>query len=90
MLVFPADDGTELTLDAFEKRWGKLKRATNEALAACEIPLAIEDLHFQDLRSMAGDDAEEQGQNRATFLGNSQAVAERHYARREQKVRPIR
>lgn len=62
MLVFPADDGTELTLDAFEKRWGKLKRATNEALAACEIPLAIEDLHFQDLRSMAGDDAEEQGQ----------------------------
>lgn len=90
MLVFPADDGTELTLDAFEKRWWKLKRATNEALAACEIPLAIEDLHFQDLRSMAGDDAEEQGQDRATFLGNSKAVAERHYARREQKVRPIR
>jgi hypothetical protein len=59
-------------------------------LAQCEIGLAIENLHFHDLRATAGDDAVEQGQDRAAFLGNDPAVAERHYARRETKVRPLR
>ena len=90
MFIFPAENGEAVTLDAFEKRWGRLKRATNRMLAQCDVPLQIEDLHFHDLRSMAGDDAEEAGQDRHVFLGNSKAVAERHYARREVKVRPIR
>ena len=49
-------------------------RQTNEALAECEIPLAIEDLGFHDLRSKAGDDAEEASFDMHSFLGNTPAV----------------
>lgn len=90
--VFPAPDGQPLTLDAFEKRWGRLMRRANQMLKDGDLAgagLQITDLHFHDLRAKAGDDAEEQGQERDKFLGNSKAVADRHYARRAAKVYPV-
>lgn len=84
--VFAARDGKELSGSAFWDSFRDLLRFTNTALAECDIPLAIEDLGFHDLRSDAGDEAEEQGQDRAEFLGDSEAVANKHYARRERKV----
>lgn len=87
--VFPSRSGKPLTLSGFESNWSRLRETTNAALGECEIPLRIEDLHFHDLRSKAGDDAEEAGFNIADFLGNDKAVAERHYARREKVVLPL-
>lgn len=87
--IFPSRTGKPLTLSGFESNWQRLRDMTNVALAACEIPLAIEDLHFHDNRSKAGDDADELGFNIADFLGNDQAVADRHYARREKIVLPL-
>ena len=44
---------------------------------------------MHDLRSKAGDDADDLGFNVADFLGNDPAVAERHYSRREKVVLPL-
>jgi site-specific recombinase XerD len=87
--IFPSRRGKPLTLSGFESNWQRLREATNAALAAGAVPLAIEDLHFHDLRSKAGDDADDLGFNVADFLGNDPAVAERHYARREKVVLPL-
>lgn len=87
--VFPSRTGKPLTLSGFETNWQRLRSKTNEALAQCDIPLTIEDLHFHDIRSKAGDDASDAGFDLATFLGNNRAVAERHYARREKVVLPL-
>lgn len=87
--VFPSRTGKPLTLSGFESNWRRLRRITNEALAQCESPLEIDDLHFHDIRSKAGDDAADAGFDLATFLGNDRAVADRHYARREQVVLPL-
>lgn len=90
--VFPGPDGKPLTLDAFEKRWARLMRRANRMLRdgdSAGAGLQLVDLHFHDLRAKAGDDAEEQGQDRDKFLGNSKAVADKHYARRATKVFPI-
>lgn len=86
--VFPTRSGEQMSLGRFEKRWSKLKKRTNAALAACEIQLKIEDLHFQDLRSKVHDDAEDQGQEGHEVLGNSEEVADRHYGRRGKMTRP--
>jgi len=88
--VFPTRRGEAITLDAFEKRWAKLKRETNALLAREEIALVIEDLHFHDLRSKAHDDAVDAGEDGAGFLGNDPDVARRVYARREEKMRPLK
>lgn len=61
--VFANRAGKRLSGSAFWDAFRLLLEQTNEALAACEIPLAIEDLGFHDLRSKAGDDAEEDGRD---------------------------
>jgi hypothetical protein len=99
--IFHTSRGEPLSLSGFQKMWGRTKDRANRWLADSPIidaetflpteqTLKIEDLHFHDLRAAAGDDAEEQGQDRATFLGDSREVADRHYARREKKVTPLR
>lgn len=90
LAVFASRTGGPLTVSGFQSMWRRTRVRANKLLGQCEIPLKIEDLHFHDLRAAAGDDAAEMGQDRAAFLGNSEAVAERHYARRELKVRPLR
>jgi hypothetical protein len=84
--VFANRAGGELSGQSFWDSFRLLLQHTNEALAACAIPLAIEDLGFHDLRSKAGDDAEEAGIDMHEFLGNTPSVASKHYARRERKV----
>jgi len=69
--------------------WGRLRAKVNSARLAAGEP-GIADLHFNDLRARASDDAEEAGQDRAKFLGNNPSVAHRHYARRITKLRPLK
>lgn len=87
--VFANRKGGKLSGGAFWDAFRLLVNQTNADLAACEIPLSIDDLGFHDLRSKAGDDAEEAGVPMHEFLGNTAAVAEKHYARRERKVVPL-
>jgi integrase len=87
--IFASRDGKELSGNAFWDSFRELLKLTNATLAECAIPLSIEDLGFHDLRSSAGDDAAEQGQDRAEFLGDSEAVANKHYARRERRIVPL-
>lgn len=97
--VFPSNRRKALSYAAFDDQWQKLKRATNAMLAAgisdpdtlaIAPALSIEDLHFHDLRSKAHDDAEDLGIEGSDFLGNTPAVAHRHYRRREQRRRPLK
>lgn len=88
--VFPTRRGGHVAYGTFNTQWQELKRKVNRLLAACEVPLEIQDLHFHDLRSKAHDDAEDAGMQGHEFLGNTEAVAHRHYRRREQKVRPLK
>jgi hypothetical protein len=97
--VFPSRTGRQLSYEGFDAQWQDLKRATNALLAdgivdpdtfAIAPGLVIEDLHFHDLRSKAGDDAEDAGHEMHKFLGNSASVANRHYRRREQRRRPLK
>lgn len=87
--VFPSRRGTRQKYNAFNLSWQALKRRTNAALAACEVPLRIEDLHFHDLRSKAHDDAEEAGLEGHELLGNTRGTSRRHYRRRARKVRAL-
>jgi len=87
--VFANRAGGKLSGNAFWDSFRLLVRQTNAALAECSIPLSIEDLGFHDLRSKAGDDAEAAGMDMHDFLGNTPAVASKHYARRERKVVPL-
>ncbi len=87
--VFASRSGGKLSGGAFWDSFRLLVQQTNEALAQCAIPLVIEDLGFHDLRSKAGDDAEDAGLEMHEFLGNTAAVASKHYARRERKITPL-
>jgi integrase len=87
--VFPTKKGDRLDYDAFWRGWDALRKATNAMLAECAPPLHIEDLHFHDLRSKAHDDAEEQNRAGNDLLGNSKAVAKKHYSRRMRRVRAL-
>jgi len=88
--VFASRSGEKLSGQSFWDAFRLLVQQTNEQLAACEIQLSIDDLGFHDLRSKAGDDyVEETGGNMEDFLGNTAAVANKHYARRERKVVPL-
>lgn len=88
--VFPTRRGKPYSYSGAYRAWCSLIERTNAMLAACEIPLRIEDLHFHDLRSKAHDDAEDAGREGHELLGNTERVSREHYARREQKVRPLR
>lgn len=88
--VFAARGGRRLSGSAFWSGFRDLVNDTNAELSRCEIPLKIDDLGFHDLRSKAGDDAAEAGMEMHEFLGNTQSVAARHYARRERKVVPLK
>lgn len=99
--VFPTIFGTELSYEGFSTEWDGLKKATNAALRAGVIDitaagfqvcpgLQIEDLTFHDLRSKAHDDAEDDGRQGNDFLGNTAAVARRHYRRRARRIRPLK
>jgi integrase len=88
--VFAGRSGKALSGSAFWDAFRLLVEQTNAELATCEIPLSIDDITFHDIRSKAGDDAAEQGQDRADFLGDTEAVANKHYARRERKVLPLK
>lgn len=96
--VFPSRTGGTLTYGGFDDQWQELKRRTNRELAAGIVDpatlelqpgLVILDLHFHDLRSKAHDDAEDAGLEGHEFLGNSRAVARRHYRRRAKRMRPL-
>lgn len=87
--VFASRSGEKLSGNAFWSSFRLLVEQTNAALAECAIPLAIEDLGFHDLRSAAGDDAEEAWIDMHEFLGNTPGVASKHYARPERKVVPL-
>lgn len=83
--LFPGRRGRHTTYNAFKQGWQKLRKRANAML----LPLVIEDLHFHDLRSKAHDDAEDAGLEGHLFLGNTEAVADRHYARRERRKKPL-
>lgn len=96
--VFPARTRGHLSYGTFDGEWQDLKRQANALLGAGIIDpatlkpsgaLAIEDLHFHDLRSKAHDDAEDAGLEGHEFLGNSRATAKRHYRRRAKRMRAL-
>ncbi len=88
--VFASRKGGRLSGSSFWTAFRRLVDETNRVLAAGEIKLSIDDIGFHDLRSKAGDDAEEAGMQMHEFLGNTASVAQRHYARRERKVVPLK
>lgn len=88
--VFPTVRGGPYSYSGFYRAWKRLLERANAELAACEVPLRIEDLHFHDLRSKAHDDAEDEGRPGFDLLQNTPRTSERHYSRRERRVRPLR
>ena len=88
--VFPTVRRHAYSYSGFNRAWLALVERTNAELAACAVPLRIVDLHFHDLRSKAHDDAEEAGRAGHDLLANTPRVSERHYSRRERRVRPLR
>lgn len=88
--VFPTRLGKPYSYSGFNRAWNRLLERANAELATCAIPLSIADLHFHDLRSKAHDDAEDAGRPGHELLGNTERVADRHYSRRERRVRPLR
>lgn len=99
--LFPGRRGKRFTYSGFDTAWQALKRKATDALAAGVVDpdtlelhagLAILDLHFHDLRSKTHDDAEdERGEGAgAEQIGDSKAVAKKHYARREKRKTPLR
>ena len=88
--VFPSRARRAFSYSGFHRLWNDLLARVNAALAECEIPLQIDDLHFHDLRSKAHDDAEDAGRRGHDLLANTPAVADRHYSRRARRIRPLR
>lgn len=88
--VFPTARRRAYSYSGFYGAWKALIARTNTELAGCEIQLRIDDLHFHDLRSKAHDDAEDAGREGHELLANTERVADRHYARRARRVRPLR
>lgn len=98
--LFPNSRGTAFTYGAWESAWLALRASANAALADCGVVdlaagerhagLSIDDLHVHDMRSKVHDDAEAMGREGHEQLGNTEAVADKHYARREKFRRPLR
>lgn len=98
--LFPNSLGRAYSYSGFYAAWCSALERTNAALAAGVVDvytlrdrspgLLIEDLHIHDVRSKVHDDAEEMGREGHEQLGNSERVANRHYARREKRRQPLR
>ena len=88
--IFPTRTGRAYSYSGFYRAWNRLIERANAKLAACDVPLRIEDLHFHDLRSKAHDDAIDAGREGNELLGNTPRVAEEHYSRRERRIRALR
>lgn len=100
--LFPARRGRPLSYSGFNSMWQALKLKTNAALAGGVLDLGddeifpkvfpglvIEDLHFHDWRSKTHDDARDQGRKGHEQIGDTEAVAVRHYARRPTSKAPL-
>lgn len=98
--LFPHSRGKAYSYSGWYAAWVALLNEVNEALAVGMVDpatfellpgdLSIEDLHVHDVRSKVHDDAEERGREGHEQLGNTEGVADRHYARREKRRRPLR
>jgi site-specific recombinase XerD len=99
--IFPSSTGRAYSYSGIYAAWRTLAEETNAALAEGVIDLSvaggqlwpglqIEDLHMHDVRSKAHDDAEDMGREGHELLGNSEHVADEHYARREKRRTPLR
>lgn len=99
--LFPGRRGKRFTYSGFNTAWQALKAEANGELAVGIVDpdslelhagLAILDLHFHDLRSKNHDDAEdERGEGAgAEHIGDTKAVAKKHYSRREKRKKPLR
>ena len=76
MWVFPSRKGTPYTMDGFQSNWARIR---NKA--------GLKGMHFHDIRSFAGDEAEAAGLDSSKFLGHSDPkVTKRHYLRRTTKL----
>lgn len=87
--LFPHSRAKAYTYSGWYSAWAGLIEEANRQLACCAVPLAIEDLNVHDVRSKVHDDAEEMGREGHEQLGNTERVADRHYARREKRRRPL-
>ncbi len=98
--LFPHSRGKAYSYGGWYAAFSDLLLFTNKALAAGgivdpdtlerHVGLGIEDLHVHDVRSKVHDDAEEMGREGHEQLGNTERVADKHYARREKRRRPLR
>ena len=98
--LFPNSRGKAYSYAGFNTAWQDLKEQTNAELAAGVLDpedlrtvyaaMSIEDLHVHDVRSKVHDDAEDQGREGHEAIGNTERVADKHYARREKRRRPLR
>jgi integrase len=87
--IFPHTRGKAYTYSGWYSAWADLIDEANRQLAACDVPLSIEDLNVHDVRSKVHDDAEAMGREGHEQLGNTERVADKHYARREKRRRPL-
>lgn len=96
--LFPNTKGRAYKRGGFYSAWVKLLERANAELAAGGIVdpdtlerhagLAIEDLVTHDIRSKVHDDAAARAG--AEAIGDTEAVAGKHYARRERRRKPLR
>lgn len=88
--MFATRKGGPMTVSAFQSAWRRTLERANRIMADQGRP-PIENLHFHDLRAWAGDEADAQDRDVQKFLGHDDPrTTERHYQRREKKVRPLR
>ena len=74
--VFPSRNGTPYTIDGFQSNWARIRSKAG-----------LKGMHFHDIRSFAGDEAEAAGLDASKFLGHSDPkVTRRHYLRRTTKL----
>lgn len=74
--VFPSRNGTPYTIDGFQSNWARIRSKAG-----------LKGMHFHDIRSFAGDEAEAAGLDASKFLGHSDPkVTRRHYLRRTAKI----
>jgi hypothetical protein len=97
--LFPARGRKPLSYSGFNTAWQALVKKANAELAGAGLVdpdtlerhagLAIEDLHFHDWRSKVHDDAVDKKRDGAEQIGDTKAVATRHYDRRPKLKIPL-
>ena len=89
-LLFPSEDGKQLTVSGFQSDWKRTVERANKMIAeAGDLPL-ITDLHFHDLRKRAINDAMKAGHSGKDFAGHSDERTVRdHYALDGVRVTPL-